>query len=125
MRLVGFHHFALQVIDLERMCAFYRETLGLPELTRHFRPDGSLRSVWLTVPESGFIALEAVDAAEVKSTSKNFVLAFKIRREERARVAEELAQVGIQIDRETRWTVFFRDPEGNRLGLSHHPSDPL
>ncbi|HSP79585.1 MAG TPA: VOC family protein, partial [Myxococcaceae bacterium] len=45
MDIQGFHHLAIQVRDVERVTAFYREVLGLPELRRHHRPDGSLRSV--------------------------------------------------------------------------------
>jgi len=24
----------------------------------------------------------------------------------------------------TRWTLYLRDPEGNRIGLSHYPHEP-
>lgn len=64
MKTLGFHHVALKAHDVERVGAFYREVLGLAELRRWFRDDGTLRSIWLaTTPNAddtdGFIAVEA------------------------------------------------------------------
>ena len=60
MDVQGFHHLAIQVRDLEKVTAFYRDVLGFSELKRHHRSDGSLRSVWVEVPGGGFLALEEV-----------------------------------------------------------------
>ena len=60
MDVQGFHHLAIQVRDVEKVTAFYRDVLGFSELKRHHRPDGSLRSIWVGVPGGGFLALEAV-----------------------------------------------------------------
>ncbi len=90
MRILGFHHLAIFVRELERLALFYREVLGLSEMARHQREDGTLRSIWLAIPGGGFIALE----------------------ENR----------GIEIVKQTDWTLYFDDPEGNHLALSHHPS---
>ena len=38
-------------------------------------------------------------------------------------VRRELEQKGVRIVHETDWTLYIRDPEGNRIGLSHHPED--
>ena len=35
-----------------------------------------------------------------------------------------VARLEVPVLHQTRWTVYFRDPEGNRLALSHHPDDP-
>ena len=40
---------------------------------------------------------------------------------ERARWEQRLADAGVAIERTTAFSLFFRDPEGNRLALSHHP----
>ena len=58
MDLLSIHHAAIRVTDLERVAAFYREVLGLQELTRHKLSDGSDRSIWLALPGGGFLALE-------------------------------------------------------------------
>jgi glyoxylase I family protein len=130
MDVQGFHHLAIQVRDLERVTAFYREVLGFPELKRHHRADGSLRSVWVEVPGGGFLALEEVSGEPEPGPFRNerpglFLLAFRIRPEARAGAVAAFARAGVPLENETRWTVYVRDPEGNRVALSHHPEDPV
>lgn len=117
MRVLGFHHLAIFVRELERVARFYREVLGLSEMARHHREDGSLRSIWLAIPGGGFIALE-----EHPEPSRLTLLALGINAADRRRVTEELARRGIEIVKQTDWTVYFDDPEGNHLALSHYPS---
>lgn len=128
MDVQGFHHLAIQARDVERVTAFYRDVLGFPELTRHVRADGSLRSVWVGVPGGGFLAVEAVEGAPEALPFRHerpglHLVAFRIRREARARTVEALRAAGLALEHETRWTVYVRDPEGNRVALSHHPED--
>ncbi|WNG42089.1 VOC family protein [Archangium minus] len=128
MDVQGFHHLAIQVRDVEKVTAFYREVLGLSELKRHYRADGSLRSVWVEVPGGGFLALEEVAGEPEPGPFRNerpglFLLAFRIAKAERARVVEAFARAGVALEHETKWTVYVRDPEGNRVALSHHPED--
>jgi len=126
MRTLGFHHLAISVRDLEHLGRFYREVLGLSEIARHRRDDGTLRSIWLALPSGGFLALEERPdalAAPATPTLGMAVLALGIAAAERSCVAEELNRRGIAIVKQTRWTLFFDDPEGNHLALSHHP-DP-
>ena len=128
MDVQGFHHVAIQVHDLERTTAFYRDLLGFPELTRHLRPDGSLRSIWVGVPGGGFLALEAAGSAPAPEPFRHerpglLLLAFRIPRAARADVAAAFARAGVPLEHETRWTLYVRDPEGNRIALSHHPED--
>ncbi|WP_163865099.1 VOC family protein [Myxococcus eversor] len=128
MNVQGFHHVAIQAEDIERVTAFYRDLLGFPELTRHLRPDGSLRSIWVGVPGGGFLAIEAAGMAPEPLPFRHerpglLMLAFRIARTERDAVVSELTQAGVPLEHETRWTVYVRDPEGNRVALSHHPED--
>ncbi|HZI05025.1 MAG TPA: VOC family protein, partial [Archangium sp.] len=108
--------------------AFYRDVLGFSELKRHHRPDGSLRSIWVGVPGGGFLALEEVAGEPEPGPFRNeqpglFLLAFRISKAGRAGAVEALARAGVVLEHETRWTVYVRDPEGNRVALSHHPED--
>jgi glyoxylase I family protein len=128
MDVQGFHHLAIQVRDVEKVTAFYREVLGLSELKRHYRSDGSLRSVWVGVPGGGFLALEEVSGEPEPGPFRNerpglFLLALRIAKAERARAVEALGRAGVAVEHETKWTVYVRDPEGNRVALSHHPED--
>ena len=129
MKVKGFHHVAVQVKALEDVASFYREVLALPELERHHGPDGRLRSVWLDVGGGGFLALERVDAAPSPEPAFRdgrpgiFLLALRIVRADRARIRAELERRGLPLVHETKWTLYVRDPEGNRVALSHHPED--
>ena len=131
MRVEGFHHLAMQVRDLEGTAAFYREVLGLSELARHRRPDGTLRAIWLSVGgPGGFLALEEVPANPTDEPFRHgrpglLLVALRIAASERGRALEELANRGVSVVHQTKWTVYFRDPEGNRVALSHHPEDSL
>jgi glyoxylase I family protein len=128
MDIQGFHHVAIQARDIERVTTFYRDLLGFPELKRHHRPDGSLRSIWVGVPGGAFLAIEAA-SGELQATPFRheqpglLMLAFRIPRGERTRAVEAFARAGVGLEHETKWTVYVRDPEGNRVALSHHPED--
>ena len=129
MNVRGFHHLAIQVRDLERQATFYREVFGMTELVRYHRDDGTVRSIWLGMPDGGFLALEQVSGEMAEEGFQHdrpglFLLALRIPASERAAALEELAARGLPVMRQTQWTVFLRDPEGNRIGLSHHPDDP-
>lgn len=129
MRLAGFHHAAIQVKALEDVASFYREVLGLTELERHHTPDGHLRSIWLDVGGGAFLALESVDAAPAPDAAFRdgrpglFLVALRIAAADRVRIRAELQRRGVPLVHETRWTLYVRDPEGNRVALSHHPEE--
>ena len=125
--MLAFHHLAIQVADLAGCERFYREVLELEVLRRWPRDGGGDRSVWLALG-GGFLALERAEQAPVpagfRSPEAGFHLAaLRIRPEERARWEARLAERGVPVVHRTRWTIYLRDPEGNRIGLSHHPDD--
>ena len=125
---LGLHHLALQVADVPRAAAFYRDHLGLPEVARHHRPDGSLRSIWLSLRSGGtaadgFLAVEEAGSAGAAGPGGLTMLALRIAPHTREAVRAALARGGVAVERETAWTLYLRDPEGNLVGLSHHP-DP-
>jgi glyoxylase I family protein len=128
----GFHHLAIQVRDLPDAERFYRDVLGLAVLRRWPARDGQPgeRSVWLDVGDGSFLALEVVahgptareDAARGTSPGLH-LLALKIDRGERARWERRLTAADVPVESRTTFTLYVRDPEGNRVGLSHWP-DP-
>lgn len=125
---LGFHHLAVQCADLAACERFYRDVLGLEVLRRWPRPEGGDRSVWLGVA-GGFIALERADEAPAPGPWRDgrpglHLVALAIAPGERARWEERLAARGVEVVHRTRWTLYVRDPEGNRIGLSHWPHDP-
>ena len=126
MNVQGLHHVALQVRALEPMVAFYREVLGLSVLEEHLGPDGKPRSVWMGLP-GAFLALETVTGVPAVPTPfRNqapgwFLVALRISATDRERVRMELERAQVPVEHETAWTLYVRDPEGNRVALSHHP----
>jgi catechol 2,3-dioxygenase-like lactoylglutathione lyase family enzyme len=127
LNVAGLHHVAIQVKALEEVARFYREVLGLSELERHVGADGAARSIWLDVGGGGFLALERVETRPAPAPAFRdgrpglFLVALRIARTDRTRIRAELERRGIPLVHETRWTLYVRDPEGNRVALSHHP----
>lgn len=123
----GAHHVALQVVDLPNVERFYVDVLALTVQRRWPAPDGDGdRSVWVDLGDGAFVALERV-AGPVPPDEPGrpgpFLLALRISRSDRAAWVERLARHGISIERASPYTLYVRDPEGNRIGLSHWP-DP-
>lgn len=126
---LSFHHAAIQCADLARCERFYREVLGLPVLRRWPLEGGGDRSVWLSIGEGGFLALERAGESPRPQPWRDgkpglHLLALRIAASERSGWEERLHGAGIEVVHRTRWTIYFRDPEGNRIGLTHHPDDP-
>ena len=133
----GHHHLAIQVKDLPGAERFYVEVLGLPVVRRWLWEDGRAgeRSVWLSVGQPGsdehgdeFLALEACDVDRPPTPFRDphgglHLLALRIPASDRGSWEERLAARGIEIAHSTRWTIYLRDPEGNRIGLSHYPDE--
>ncbi len=124
LRAVRVHHIALRTRDLPRLQAFYAGLLGLP-VTRQdaVRGEGA-RRVWLGAGET-LVMLETAGPGEPEVPPGTLELvAFGIAREERATYKETLAAAGVPIEAESEFTLYFRDPDGRRVGLSHYPERP-
>jgi glyoxylase I family protein len=127
----GHHHLAIQVKDLGAAERFYVEVLGLRRLKAWPWEDGrpGERSVWLSVGDGDeFLALEACEADRPPTPFRDphgglHLLALRITPAERALWEKKLASLGVEIVHRTRWTLYLRDPEGNRIGLSHFPNE--
>lgn len=118
------HHLAVLVRDLSRAEAFYAGLLGLPVSVRHSEPDGSPRSIWLALGHDAFLALEkaAPDASLRHDEQPGWhCIALGIMPSERAAWCARLTAAGTSIERESPYSIYFRDPDGTLLALSHHP----
>jgi len=145
------HHAAIRCHDLGRAERFYREVLGLEVLRRWPRTEaegGGDRSVWLALSGGGFLALERVEGgrreeggaagsqglgatapegrgAEASDVAPAgwHVMALSMDRGERPAWEARLAARGVPVERRTPYSIFLRDPEGNRLALTHWPEE--
>jgi catechol 2,3-dioxygenase-like lactoylglutathione lyase family enzyme len=128
----GLHHLAIQVRDLAASERFYRDALGLAVLRRWPARDGQPgeRSIWLETGDGSFLALEIVaggpTAAEdpARATRPGLhLVALRIERAAREGWERRLADAGVAVEARTAFTLYVRDPEGNRVGLSHWPDE--
>ena len=126
MHSLGIHHLAVHArsAGVEAVAAFYRDTIGLPERSRNLRPDGTLRSIWLCLsssgdPSAGFLAVEDGDQFGPA------MVALRIHASDRAPMLKKLGEQGLEVHKQTRWSMYVNDPAGNHVAFSHHPHDPL
>jgi hypothetical protein len=117
------HHLAVLVQDLARAEAFYGGVLGLPVKARHADADDAPRSVWLELGGGAFLAVElATGAARGAPGAPSWhCVALAISPAEREPMRARLAAAGHPVERETSFTLYARDPDGNLVAFSHHP----
>lgn len=127
MKPGALHHLAIQVRDLQAAERWYTTVLGLPLLRRWQDSEGRDRSSWLALDGEAFLALERCEGARVEAPNWEsgapgyFVLALRIAPSDRVSWEQRLADHAVAVERRSQWTIYFRDPEGNRIGLSSHP----
>jgi catechol 2,3-dioxygenase-like lactoylglutathione lyase family enzyme len=111
---VRIHHVALRVLDLERSIAFYSKLLGLPVMRRNTEK-GRLRSVWLAAGDS-VVMLERVLAGVGPDSGSAHLLALQV--DDLEAWERRLSNAGVALDGRTQWSLYFRDPDGHRVGVS-------
>ena len=117
------HHLAVGTAEVEVLARFYRELLGLSEHARHLDAQGRLRSIWLDLG-GAVLMIERTERPPRRVDgvgSGPFLIAFRVSRAERARLEVELEARGHAIESRTPFSSYSRDPDGNRIAISHHP----
>lgn len=115
------HHLAIKAQDVERVGAFYRDVLQLDAVAAP--RDGV---VWLRAGEL-LLMIEPVAAGPASAGISGddaglHLIAFTIEPHERAYWEVRLRDHGITVVSRSDHTLYIRDPEGNRVGLSHYPN---
>jgi len=118
-----FHHVALGARDLERVAAFYRDLLGLREVSRHHEPCGRLRSIWLDLGGPVLMIEQTGEPPRrVLGVGTGFFLvALAAGPSDRVALERTLTMAGFPVESRTEHTIYLRDPEGNRVALSGYP----
>ena len=115
------HHLALRTPDLERCARFYTAVLGMAERERKYDPAGALRAIWLRAG-AAVLMLERREVHEpaVPPGAMDFV-AFSVTVAEREALRARLGDLGVGLEAETAHTLYLRDPDGRRVGVSSYP----
>jgi glyoxylase I family protein len=114
------HHLALRVRDVERLAAFYRDVIGLPERTRHLTEGETLRSIWLDAGQVVLMIERAAPGEPLPPEGSLELVAFAMGPGEREAFRERFAAAGVAVEAETAHTLYVRDPEGRRVGVSSY-----
>jgi glyoxylase I family protein len=118
------HHVAVLTDDLDAAERFYATVLGLPIIRRWLDDAGCPRSLWLGLGGGAFIAVERATRAQPRRADDApgwHCLAVGIASGERTRWRQLLAKAGFPVFRESLYTLYVRDPDGNIIGLRHYP----
>lgn len=118
------HHLAVCVRDLARAERFYVEVLGLPVVRRWEDAEGRPRSCWLSLGGGAFLAVELVRGegpGRADDAPGWHCLALSIDEADRTAARARLEAAGHTVERESAYTLYVRDPDGNLVGLSHYP----
>jgi catechol 2,3-dioxygenase-like lactoylglutathione lyase family enzyme len=108
------HHLALRVADCERAAAFYAGVLGLREL-RRVHDGAALRSIWLRAGEA-VLMLEHALRGQGPDSGSGHLLALSV--DSLGEWETRLGSAGVPIDDRTPYTLYVRDPDGHRVGLT-------
>jgi catechol 2,3-dioxygenase-like lactoylglutathione lyase family enzyme len=113
------------VRDLDRAEAFYSGVLGLVVERRWSDEAGAPRSIWLTLGGGAFLAVERAAPDATPRPAPDLpgwhCVALGIARAQREGLRARLAEAGFPVERESPFTLYARDPEGNLVGFSHYP----
>lgn len=105
---------ALRVADCDRSAAFYAGVLGFPEI-RRFDDGGRPRAVWLRAGDSVLMLERSLRGAGPDAGSGH-VLVFAV--DALADWEALLSDAGVAVDDRTAYTLYLRDPDGHRVGLT-------
>jgi catechol 2,3-dioxygenase-like lactoylglutathione lyase family enzyme len=110
------HHLALRTGDVPGLVRFYRSWFGLAVLQ-----DRAPASVWLALGAGAVLMIEARRSGEPEIPAGSLeLIAFQVTAEEQLALRARLTDAGM-LEGETAHTVYFRDPDGRRLGASSYP----
>ena len=118
------HHVALGALDVALLAEFYGQAFGLEFDRDHRTANGTLRSIWLRMGPL-LLMIEHTDdpLRKVENVGAGpFLLAFSVEPTERDEVEARLQELGAPIESRTSYTSYARDPEGNRIAISHFPT---
>lgn len=108
------HHVAFRTDDLETLERFYAGVLNLAVLRR---TEG--RSVWLDAGGAILMLEKRDDGEPAVPTGSKELVAFAVSKN----VIDRLEAARVTVEARTAYTLYVRDPDGRRIGLSSYPDE--
>ena len=96
-------------------------------MLRRWQGEDGERSIWFDLGDGGFLAVERVAGGPPRHDGWNtddagiHLVALAIERGDARRLGGAPHRGGRPVVHRTDYTLYVRDPEGNRVGLSHWP----
>ena len=127
IRVRGFDHVAINVRDIEKSLEFYTKVLGLKISEREHQKPGIEYFLDCGTSLVGLIQgnpAQGLHKLEHEGIGGNH-MAFRVTTSEFDAAVEELRKNGVAITylkkRERSWSVYFLDPDGNKLEITAWP----
>jgi len=111
---VSLHHLALRVADPVRSARFYHEALGLSVVAEHVHEDGSVRSIWLALGDAVLMLERDIKLPGPSGSGHVLVVAAS----DLAAAEARIRSAGAEVADRTAYTLYLRDPDGHRVGVS-------
>jgi catechol 2,3-dioxygenase-like lactoylglutathione lyase family enzyme len=108
----------MRTADLERLEKFYVGVLGFAVVRRQ---SGSSGSVWLDAGGAVLMLEHAADGEPGVMPGTMDLVAFGVDGDGKEAVRLRIERAGGRIEAETAHTIYFRDPDGRRIGASAYP----
>lgn len=129
IRVLGIDHVALSVSDLERSRQFYTEVLGLKVSEREYQKPGVEYFLDCGTSLVGLIQGDPKGDNHVLQDGglggNHF--SFRVHTKDFDRIVEEIKSCAITVTylkkREKSWSVYFLDPDGNKLEITSWPEE--
>lgn len=113
------HHVAIATPNLYLMRDFYKTIPGLDLIQENQFSEGELRSAWFRV--RGTESVLMLESEPFVRGPQALVFSIHLTGLSKDDIKDILFQnMGLTPDGETPFTLYFRDPDGNRLGYSDY-----
>lgn len=107
------HHLALRSADPAALARWYATLFGLPVWREQPGP-----SIWLWLDDAALMIEPAGPAEPRVPVGSMEFFALRVSPMERDAFVERCALAGVAIEHRTAFTVYVRDPDGRRVGVS-------
>lgn len=125
-------HVAIQVTDLERAAAFYRDVVGLREHFRLHRDDGGLMLIYLKVAPGQFIELFGGSTAAHKPRTEAGPVHLCLEVDDIQKAYRQITARGARslhgepaYEADHAWQFWIADPDGNPIEFHQFTENSL